>query len=682
MPFERGPVPSFSVLIPAYQAAGTIGDALESVLSQTVLPLEIVVCDDGSTDDLDAALAPYRSRIELVRKANGGEGSAKDAASRVATGDFAVLLDADDTFLPERIEALAELASARPDLDLLTTDAFLESEGRIIRRAYTESWRFETADQRRAILDRNFVFGAAAIRRESMLAVGGFDTSLRYAADWDLWIRLILSGSRAGLVVEPLYVYRVGPNALSARRVELVRGFVRVLQKASALELSNLERRRLETTLARRKDEVLVLELRDALERRDGNVRRAAVAVAHARRAPLAVRVKAAATAAAPRLAATIRARRVGAGWVGAGGTLVPVQRRVRVVAYTDATELGGAEVSLGHLLANLPERFDVTVVGVSYAVVRSVAGRRPAAATIAVPAVRRKTDVRAFLAHARAFRSVRPQIFHASLNAPAACRYGILAAALTGSSRIVLVEQLPMPLTVFSQRLFKRALASRVAAHVAVGEEAARQVERFCGLPAGTVRSIYNGVEDVPPELVARSWARPVIGSVGRLDEQKGFDVLLRAFAEIPTGTLVIVGDGVERPRLERLAADLRITDRTVFAGWSDRAQSFLASFDVFVLASRFEGFPLSIVEAMLAELPVVATRVGSVAEAVFDGVTGLLVPPDDAPALATALRTLLEDVELRSSFARAGRARALELFTAAQMAAHFERLYDELLA
>ena len=165
-PLAGGPVPTFSVIIAAYQAADVIGDAIESALEQTEPPLEVIVCDDGSTDDIERALRSYRDRIVLLRKENGGEASAKNAASRAASGDFVVILDADDVFLPERLEALGELARARPDLDILTTDATLEVDGRVVRRCYTDAFRFEVADQRRGILEQNFVFGLAAARRE------------------------------------------------------------------------------------------------------------------------------------------------------------------------------------------------------------------------------------------------------------------------------------------------------------------------------------------------------------------------------------------------------------------------------------------------------------------------------------------------------------------------------------
>jgi hypothetical protein len=126
------------------------------------------------------------------------------------------ILDADDVHLPERIAALTELARARPDLDILTTDGLLVAGGRPVRRVYDRSWRFEVGDQRRAILQRNFVFGLAAVRRLLLFEQGGFDKSIRRTTDWYLWLRLILAGARAGCVTEPPALHRLRETSLTA----------------------------------------------------------------------------------------------------------------------------------------------------------------------------------------------------------------------------------------------------------------------------------------------------------------------------------------------------------------------------------------------------------------------------------------------------------------------------------
>lgn len=227
----------------AYQVAPYIGAAVRSVLDQTYPAHEIVVCDDGSTDDLAGALAPFGSAVRVIRQSNRGAAAARNTAVAACSGDYVVVLDPDDRFLPERLRRLAELAARRPDLDVLTTDALVEFEGSIIGRYYTDTNRFVVSDQRLGILQANFVFGLAAVRRTALLDVGGYAEDAVHE-DWDLWMRMILHGSRIGLVVEPLAVYQLRPGSLSSARRRLLQGRVEILTAALARsDLSDAERR-------------------------------------------------------------------------------------------------------------------------------------------------------------------------------------------------------------------------------------------------------------------------------------------------------------------------------------------------------------------------------------------------------------------------------------------------------
>jgi glycosyltransferase involved in cell wall biosynthesis len=240
-----------SVVIPAYQAAATVGEAVASALEQTSPPHEVVVCDDGSTDDLDGALRPYRGSIVLVRKENGGGASALNRAAAAATGELVAVLDADDVYDRRRLEAIGELSAARPDLDLVTTDAWLERAG-VVEGRYSDVNPFEVADQRAAILRACFPGGWPAIRRRRLLDAGGFDESFAIAYDWECWLRLIHAGARAGMVDEPLMNYRIHRSSLSADTVRSLRERIRLLQAAGRDgRLSPDERRVLRGSLAR-----------------------------------------------------------------------------------------------------------------------------------------------------------------------------------------------------------------------------------------------------------------------------------------------------------------------------------------------------------------------------------------------------------------------------------------------
>jgi glycosyltransferase involved in cell wall biosynthesis len=352
--------------------------------------------------------------------------------------------------------------------------------------------------------------------------------------------------------------------------------------------------------------------------------------------------------------------------------------RPLRLLAYTDNSELGGADLSLSHLLAFLGAEVEVGVLGVNRAIVERVAQPRPEAAKVVVPAPRSGHDWASLTAHVRAIRSFRPDIVHANLSSPWSCQYAIAAAALTGRSAVA-VYQLPVPAVSARQRLAKRLTSRRVDRHVGVGDRTSREVESLVGLPAGSVQTVHNGVPDVAVEPMPRLRPGAIVGAAGRLEPQKGFDVLLRALHDVDDATLVLIGDGSERKQLRSLARSLELDDRIVWMGWSADVRSYLPAFDVFVLPSRFEGFPLVVLEALLAETAVVATNVGSVPEAVRDEETGLLVPADDAAALAAAMRRLLGDADLRRSLGGRGRRLVLDRFTAQHMAHSFRAMYDE---
>ncbi len=354
----------------------------------------------------------------------------------------------------------------------------------------------------------------------------------------------------------------------------------------------------------------------------------------------------------------------------------------MRLVAYTDNVELGGADLSMAHVIARLDAAIDVTVLGVSPTIVERIASGRPTATTRVVPRPTSGHDWRSLAGHVRALRQIGPDIVHANLSSPWSCQYCIAAAALVRRPRVVAVYQLPVPPVSKRQWRMKRVTARGVDRHVGVGDRTSREVEALVGLPPGSVHTIHNGVPDRRYAPVQRLRPGPVIGAVGRVEPQKGFDLLIHAMREISDATLVLVGDGGERRPLEALAHRLGVANRVVWTGWSEDPRTYLTSFDVFALPSRFEGFPLVALEALLARTAVVATDVGSVAEAVRDGETGLLVPAEDPAALADSIRQLLRDQDLRRRLGQRGRRLVLERFTAATMTRAYESLYQELLS
>jgi GT2 family glycosyltransferase len=276
-----GPAPTFAVVIPVYEGAAVIAEAIESVLEQTKPPSEIVVVDDGSTDGLESTLGPYRRHVRLVRTPHRGVAAARNTALAATQAEFVAMLDSDDVYLPERLEALAELGVARPDLDVLVTDALIEVGGTTVAR-FHELTPFETEDQRAAILRRCF-FAWPAVRRSRLAAIGGFDESLRTGSDWEAAIRLVLSGCGVGLVDVPLYRYRRHERALTADRLQALTDRVRLLDSTTSHPgLDPRERATLRASLASKRRRVLRAEAEIAIRRGDRSARRAALRLATA----------------------------------------------------------------------------------------------------------------------------------------------------------------------------------------------------------------------------------------------------------------------------------------------------------------------------------------------------------------------------------------------------------------
>jgi glycosyltransferase involved in cell wall biosynthesis len=358
------------------------------------------------------------------------------------------------------------------------------------------------------------------------------------------------------------------------------------------------------------------------------------------------------------------------------------VRALMRLVAYTDNVELGGADLSMAHLLTLLDPAIEITVVGVASEIVERIAALRPGSRARLVPRPRNDHDWRSLRAHTAAIRDVAADVVHANLASPWSCQYCIAAATIARRPRVVAVYQLAVPPISRRQWFAKRLTARGVDRHVGVGDRTSREVEALVRLPHRSVVTIHNGVPDESHEPLPSPSPGPVVGAVGRFEHQKGFDTLIRALSEVEGAALVLVGDGNERGALERLSRSVGVADRVIWAGWSDDARRYLPTFDVFALPSRFEGFPLAVLEALLARSAVVAADVGSVSEVVLDDKTGLLVPPEDPVALARAIRRLLTDADLRRRLGEQGRQLVLERFTAAHMTRAFESLYAELLA
>jgi glycosyltransferase involved in cell wall biosynthesis len=196
--------------------------------------------------------------------------------------------------------------------------------------------------------------------------------------------------------------------------------------------------------------------------------------------------------------------------------------------------------------------------------------------------------------------------------------------------------------------------------------------IDKFCGAEPAWFGSSPDAKEKT-------------IGIVARLDLQKGFEYLLQAIAGLtsthPDLRLVIVGEGPDQGAIQSMADRLNLIPRIVFAGQRGDMANVYAGFDVFVLPSLNEGLPMTVLEAMAASRPVIASKVGAIPTVVRDGETGLLVDPKDVVGLRAALDRLLSDPALSSRLATQGHDWVRRHFTSDAMAENYLRMYESVL-
>jgi GT2 family glycosyltransferase len=232
---------TFTVIIPAFNARDLVPFAIRSVIGQTRRDWELIVVDDGSTDDTASAVTRFAetdSRIRLIRRSNEGPGPARNAAIAAAESPYISFLDADDMWLPGYLDAMGNALDRDPRAGIACTDAWILdlASGRFGVKTAMEKWSAppsipdEPTAMMRLLLERNFIWASATVRREALDRVGAFNPQIRVAEDLELWLRILADGFgvvRAGSV---LGIRREHFGALTARELDMVDGLLSVMR--------------------------------------------------------------------------------------------------------------------------------------------------------------------------------------------------------------------------------------------------------------------------------------------------------------------------------------------------------------------------------------------------------------------------------------------------------------------
>lgn len=268
----------------------------------------------------------------------------------------------------------------------------------------------------------------------------------------------------------------------------------------------------------------------------------------------------------------------------------------------------------------------------------------------------------------------------------------GIQAARIAGVPIVIRTEHLPYLITHAVQQDDHQKAVTVLDRLLCVSEEAMLSYLK-AGVPPAKLRVVQNGITpyDATPNRVG---VRERLGlpadallltTVGRLEKQKGYTFLLEAAPAVieqePRAHFLWVGEGQEETGLRERTTELGLEDRILFLGRREDVPELLASSDLFVLPSIFEGLPLSVLEAMSAGLPVVGTQVCGTREVVVEGKTGRLVAPEESGALAEAIIEVLRDPAKATRWGAAGRQLVHNKFNSTRMARETSDIYQELL-
>lgn len=306
--------------------------------------------------------------------------------------------------------------------------------------------------------------------------------------------------------------------------------------------------------------------------------------------------------------------------------------------------------------------------------------------------APRHDVDLAAAWQLSRAIRQLQPEVIHAHDS------HAVAMAALALS----ITAPVPRPPIVVSRRLelrianhsFSKWKYSQADAFIATCESIADRLVKD-GIPRHKTRIVHDGVDvdwvrrlqtgHVHAEFFLPTGA-PIVGTMTALLPHKGHRYLIDAAAlvvrDVPDARFVIIGDGETRPQLEEQIRRLHLERHVFLAGLRSNALELVKGFDFFVLSSISEGMSLTLVDAMAASKPAVATNAGGIPEVVVDGRTGYLVPPRDPPAMAARIVELLENQGLRTTMGAAALARVRQHFTIERMVDGTVEVYRSLVA
>jgi len=694
-----------SVIIPTYNQADYICDAIKSVLNQTYEDFEIMVIDDGSTDNTKDVLTEYNRKIRYLYQENQGAASARNLGIRESKAEYVAFLDSDDLWFPDKLAIQMDVFNKKPDMGLVCSSCIEFDKDKeanyIIRPRNYRGCSFGD------LFIENFIqTSTAVVKREVFEKAGLFDEGLKVAEDYDMWLR-IAKFYPIHFMKEPLVKYRVNQRGLlktQSYRInqEHIYIFKKYLQDNEIQISKSLRQQRLAKEYYKLGKinfyNSNIIEAKNNIAKAISISKSVGLIFKDSHKHFL-------------KLIGLLKPYFVllGLTFFSMFRKNKPKESEAKNILYLEGgTGFGGSGNSLFGLLKNIDKnKFNPLVVtfndGPQFQKIHNL-GIKMIKLNLNETEPEDKNGILSYLKFGfdflfnilpislkliRIIKKNKIDLVHINTNIIS----GIPAILASKITRIPCICHIRQTRGLIKREVF---LTRWIDKFIVLNKDAKEILKK--DIPKERLSLIYDGInlkefeigEDRKTELKKEFNLdkSPFVGIVGRLVEGKGYDDFIKS-AEIiikqkPDVKFVIVGSDPTKEKiieneLRDLVDRLDLNSHIIFTGWRNDISALISTFDILVQSSSFpEGFGLTCIEAMALAKPVVATNIPGPSEIVVDGKTGFLVPPKNPSALAEAILKLLNNAVLAKKIGESGRKRAEELFDIRKNVRQIEDIYE----
>lgn len=630
-------LPLVSIVVPYYNAGKTIDETLDSLKNQTLQSTEIIVVNDGSTDQDSINkfndLTIHNPKINFINQKNQGPAAARNTGVSKAKGKYIVCLDSDDWVEPTYIEKTVLILETNPDIALVSP--FTETFG--IKKRRIEYLPYDPI----LLFSNNILIHAAAFRREAWEASGGYKSGIGYE-DWEYWITLAEKGYWGKTLEEPLFHYRVSADS---RYVSDKDAHWRNLKKIKSLHPKY--KKTIKKIRLQRKNKKTVVEPSMALINIDKKKQ-----------------------------------------------YLSNTTDKEKILITIPWMTFGGAETLIYNYCREINKDFDITFV----------------------------TGLKSKNEWEHKFREITPKIYHLAnmfedkqLQLEFICNYiktreiEVLHIIHNGFTFELIPEikkrnpNIKIVVTMFNDRVEYFGLSLEYEKYVDIfvtDNDKVAQNYKSKVSASKPVRVIPNGIncyQEFSKKLYDYVACRKELGIkddgvgvffIGRLSEEKNPDVFVDAAKLVISSSqkndtkFFIIGDGNMKEEVERRISDAS-SKEIKYLGYQPSLEvaRYLSGGDIFVLPSRVEGFPLSILEAMAMETAVIASDVGAVSQVISNGKDGFVVTPGSAKEISETVIKLVKDRPLLETIKKRARSKVENKYSNKVLGDNYRKLYKELM-